>query len=1253
MDKFVEISSKDDIEAFFKIKLQSKLAENDTKLTSDRIEVVNIAFHGALKFGPLRFEDVGITLRTQSKESTKENSEGITLKGRTRRNTTQNYGIFKSSNLDVKVHISSQDSRESVGSFEGSVELLGFKNLVNVTFRMDGLRFNTTGKVHGLYAVDLSCVSPLASWQNQRFLALGKFRSGEGSLMDSLSVTLRAYAFQVYDRAVKRATFFEGREQRAKNRLESILYVLEAKKQELNKSQVEYNISKRNLKAAEVHFRSLQSNVSQRLDRLKADLNKFCSEVKQCPDICQAGVVCRHCKYKVAGKSKKTCLSTCYKTETRRIETNSTFVPCKRQQCTRVYVKDGIVKKTLQKNLTRLQNDIFSFGKKASTRSQSQDDLSKGETDGLFPGTRKEDVCQYAETTSNIIPEKLCETDDRNGHWDCSIRTESCSTPGFRYEKYHAPYTCERPCETTVTTESIPKSCCETVACAFKSVNRTCVAQNHFCNRIRIDALEKLAANTSSEIDLLRDVESARGNIFYWQIQVRSAEIHLKSAKNLLNFTQDTAKNLRDAYNASLKSRQNISSLLAEKLNLKWIFDKEISGIEFDSASFEVKIQEGGNYLVPVKFNLKVNGTRQQFNAVINFRAVNSSLSSIAKYLVDLYGKIGEESDRKRKRRSIDNEDNVYALSSLQKYHKLCSEFTNYERAIHDMILSLFNLTSEARELIKNSLKRNATNTFNASKILENFNSSRAALFGLKIDKESYFNSLENDRIMLAALELQNEALEDGFKPLHLNSKLLFRNWFSAMENIFNVVIANCSGFEDCVVYIMDSLFEMNEASGLPGSHKVRVMIGHLRSELDRLNINADITLNEANEVSRNILSILKDMREVKLFCASAPNITKQPEPFTDIGEGRSLMLTCNATGDSLNYNWKFNEDYLTDQITNTLYITKIMWTHSGYYSCVVTNHISMETSAPALVIVHPAPYITIQPIKRLNAIVYTNDSLRCVAKTRDNNMTYQWYFKAKNSSIFIKLVGQRFSYLNFAPVKSHHEGWYYCSVGNFYGTSHSIISYVHVLNFALPVPVAKLSISLAQSRNNVRIFKRSEPDSIGYEDIQSKLAELLSFKINSNSSVNNGTSSSVNGTSSSDNGTSNSSTQFNPQVRNLHVTKCSTVTSTKICQWVFQYADTNLTGNGENFEQNAKKVIVSLRELRKAIGRLVQATNNGVLAFNLGDQTFLVEKNSVGVEGVRTACSRGTNLEQNFRCGKIIDPFHKWLPIKNYFMCI
>lgn len=1232
--KFIEISSEDGIEAFLETKFQSNTTTNGTTMALDRIQTVNMAVHGVLKFGPLRFDDVGIILKTQ------DEAPGISLEGKPR-SATRRYGIFTSNQRNIRIQISGQDSRESVGLFESSVELLGFTSPVNVTVREDGLRFNTTGKVHGKYDADLSCVSPLDSWDNQRFEASGKFRSGKDSLMAALSDTFFDYAGKVYNSAVKREAFFRKREQRAKNRLESILSVVKAKKQELNASQAEYNISKRNLLAAKMNLKSLQSNLSQRVDRLKADLNQFCPEVKQCPDTCHAGVVCRHCQYKIIGKSKKTCLSMCQKTETRRIAKNSSLVPCKRQKCVRVYVKDGLVKNRLQQIMDKLKNDIFSFGRKTSSPTDGSSDISNSIVDELFPGTKKPDVCQYPESTSDVNPEKYCETDDRNGHWDCSTRTGSCSTSGFRYQKYNAAYTCERPCETHVSTEIIPKSCCETVSCASKIVNRTCIAKNHFCNKIRKDALKKLIANNSSqEIEILRRVEVAKEEVLYWQIQVRNVEIRLNSAKDLLNFTQDTARSLRKAYNMSMNSRQNVSSYLAEKLNLKWMLYQNTSGILFNSASFRDKIQKGANFLVPIKLSLAVNGTEQQLDVVISFKALNSSLGSIAKKVLKRYGKIGQKHDKDgRRRRSVDNIDD-YALSSLQKYHKLCSDFTNHEQGLNDMAMSLFNLTSEAKELLKNSVNKNATSTLNISKIFENFNTSKATSFGLEVDKESYLNSLENDRIMLTSRKLQDEARADGFKPLNLNAKLLFRNWFSAMENIFNVVLRNCTGFEDCVVFITDDLEEMNEAARFPGYRKVRMMIANLRSELGRLSVNADVAVDEGNEISRNIVGILKDMRKVKQFCARAPNITTQPEAFTDIGEGRPLMLTCNASGDSLSYNWKFNEEYLTDQTTNTLFIPKATSTNSGNYTCVVTNHISMETSSPAFVMVHLEPTIKVQPVERLNAIFSTNDSLRCIAESTDSNLTYQWYFKARNSSVFTILAAQTFSYLNFVPIKPQHEGWYYCNVSNVYAITRSRTSYVKVLNFVLPVPVAILSITLTRAKINRRIFKRSETNLISYEDIKSKLTELLSFKMNKNSTLNSTSSSSnntsmINGTSQVNN-TSNASMHFTPEVKDLHVTQCSTVTTPKICQWTFQYVGKNTTGNGENFEQNAGKVIGSLRELRAAIGRLVQAANDGVLAFDLGDQTFSVEKNSVGVEAVITACSQGRSLKQDFACGKV-----------------
>lgn len=1179
--------------------------------------------------------DVKIVLKTLIETTGKGYSNTILLKGRKSRNTTQNYGIFRLANHNVELQISGENNRTSFGSFDASVKLLGFEDHVNVTFEIDeGLRFNTTGKVHGLFVVEATCVSPLETWKTQRFLALGEFKSGKSSLMDSLNNLLLDYVTRAYGRAVKREKFFGKREERAKNRLESVLSLLALKKQEFNHSFVEYGNSKRHLKTAAVLFKSIEANVSRRLDWLKKRLNLLCREIEQCPSICQPGVVCRHCEQKIAGKSKHTCLSTCYKTETRRIETNATFVPCKRQQCAKVYVKAGLARDSLHRKLNSLKNDMFSFGRKASDPLQRQrnNDFLTNAKDGLFPGTKREDVCQHAETTNDVDPERVCQADDRNAHWDCSVRTKSCPAAGFRYETILAQYTCEQPCETHVTNETIQKTCCATVPCAFKIENRTCVVQNHFCRKLRMDALEKLFSNGSVEKDLLNHLESARGDLFYWQIRTRTAEIRLNSSSSLLNVTQATVNSLRERYNRAKMSKQNISGILNDKLNLKWIVQQKTKGIRFDSASFEVEIQKGGNFLLPVKFSLEVNGTKQKFNAVINFRSSNASLISIVEDVLDKYGIFAKRNVMKRKKRSVFSRDHNYALSSLQEYHRLCSKFTTYEQALYDMVLSLFHLTKEAKEHVQNTLTPNGTSTLNVGKIFESFkfNLSQAASFGIEMKEEPFLKSLRNDKFFKAANELQKEALKDGIKPLELNSKLLFTNWFLAMENIFDVVLQNCSGFEDCIVFIMDGLSDMNEASGLPGSDEVRAMIGDLRKRLDRLSTATDMNLNDTNEISRDVLNTLQHMREVKLFCARSPNITKMPEPFTDISEGRSLILSCNATGDWLNYNWKFNEEYLPDQTTSSLYIANAMSVHSGNYTCVVSNHVSVETSAPAFVVVHPAPHITIQPAKRLNSIFYTNDSLRCEAESKDKNITYRWYFKAKNLSVFRELTGQRFSYLNFVRLESRHEGWYYCNVSNRYGTSQSLTSYVTVLNSELPVPVASLSFTLSRSRIKKRIFKRSQPnsESVGYEEIKSRLSELLSFVASRNSTGGN--------SSNSSSGTSNSSMHFYAKVKYLQITECNIVESGRICLWIFQYVGRNLTVDGRGFEEDANRLIGSLRELRDAIGRLIQAVNNDALVFDLGDQRFAVEANSVGVQSVTSACSPGSSLKQNLRCGKI-----------------
>ena len=813
LGNFVEIGTNKTLSVFLRTKLQATDQKRNQSENGGVISGVSMAFRGHLKFGPLRFEDVDIQLLTQQSNTSsmllEKADSGIELKGIYGDNVPK-LGIFKTTPLYLRLYIARKQNGSSWGSFQSVVKILGFEKHVNVSFSENGLNFNGSGMLHGLYDAQMRCHSRLISWEDQRFAAIGEFWDKSGGLIEALYKALLGYGTRVLNRATRRVTAFKLREERAKKRVQNILDFTETRRREMNKAEEEYMAAEKNLKTAGLSLKNLERNVSGSLTRLRLQLAKLC-HVKECGDVCRKGVVCRKCDYKVAGKSKETCLDSCYKTEQRRIPLNGSSTLCEKHDCKRIYLKSALLRSYFENTIANITQKVFSYGIKSSNSPSNAYPRMKDVGSSYYAqGNSNEDVC-----TSRNIPrdldgpvlsnpfedfgmsgfhgKKMCRKDRRNGYWDCRILSEKCGKARFEYENYQKRYTCERSCEVHVTTEIVPKSCCSTVQCAFSIVDVTCVAENVLCSKARSDALKKVVHSPNISAEVLEKLESARSNVSYCKITKRRAAARLSSASNSLNISQEAVKKLTEAYNITLESRESISKILARPLRLNELLDDPLkSVVKIKGVSFNVKIaDEDGPTLLPVQVMFNLNGSQQELSTVIDFKNLNTSLKSIAKDILNVYMGRALTGNIRRKRSTeesrnlfpvdISNKTVHHTISSLQKYHKLCSEFTNFQRYLYDTIVSLYNLTSEMKQLINEAVRTNTSEQFNASSVLGwwRINETIAAGFGLDISKNVCLSSLGNDRVLVGALRLENEAVKDGFEPLHLTSELLFRNWYS------------------------------------------------------------------------------------------------------------------------------------------------------------------------------------------------------------------------------------------------------------------------------------------------------------------------------------------------------------------------------------------------------------------------------------------------------------------------------------------
>ena len=1236
---------------------------------------VSMIFRGDLKFGALQFHDVDIQLRLRNKVCPNELSiqlqkTGIEFDAKYH-SISQKFGIFKTTAdvpLNLRIKIAENKNGSYMGSFQSVVKLLGFQKQVNVSFSRSGSTFNTSGKVHGLYNAQVTCTAAgLASWESQTFVADGEFQEHSDDIIHSMSEALNRYAITSHNKAKKREESSRQTERRAKLRLEKAELFMRQTNEKMMRSHKAHDIAKRSLAVAEKHLNYIDRkarNYSKLVDKLRSEIEDLC-QIKHCRAICQEGVACSTCYHDIKSKVMGSCFATCHKTQQERIPPFEETAWCQEEKCKRIHSTLGIFKKVFGETLggivksvvtyvaTTVVSAVYSPVAGAFVRGAIEfldtgrpQDFACGTINGLVNNAIDADLPKettLVEDTAVFLHKESreritsCETRQRKGNWDCRDIMVECIKGRFEYKYHHIPYTCERPCEKFVVSETIQKSCCLTVSCALYTVNITCVAENALCKKIRKEVLRKLAKTKANSTSLLQRLETARENVSYWRIKERKGLTRLLSATNSHNVSQSVFQSLQKAHNTTLQARARISQILEKPLKLQALLDKhqqKIMHVKLEKIRFRTAITiKDESKLLPIHITFKINEITRGLSTVLDFKNLNVSFTSIAKEILSSYtGDLSSSSRKKRSTKSnpslsfnasIDENSPDHKLSILKTYHKLCTKLLNHEQAIFEIATTLYDVSSDAKQLLSNVERKNESSLLNTTSLLERFgvNETMASKFGVPTGDSKYLEVLETDPELIEAKELQDDALELAFEPLRLSSELLFRKWYAAMENVFSKLGIKCSGFDDCLKYTIDSISEVYESIDLPGSSKIHKQIKEVESEIFNLTESVDLSIHAAAEISSNILRILKDMRDVKIFCASAPNITKHPEAFTTMRVGETLALSCNATGDSLVYTWRLNKVILDNQTNNILLIKNTTPLHTGNYTCEVSNHIAKETSTPALVMIHSPPSITVQPVTHLSAVLSEDYSIRCQAKSSDKNITYQWWFRSVNTSSFVSLSNQTFSRLNFVPVKENHEGWYFCNVSNPYGYIISKTSFVKVLYFSLPVPAAKLSLTvIRESPENETAMPHRNGTS--YDDVSSKIVALISTHVGKLFDT------------------------PEEHIKELHPSECRAVKlksdgvrTTEICTWKFHFIGTNTTSEStvsDEFQINADKVINATIEIKDVIGELKNATNSGVMSFILDNKKYSVEKHSLDVEDVSLLCPKSQILiKDDFKCGK------------------
>ena len=201
----------------------------------------------------------------------------------------------------------------------------------------------------------------------------------------------------------------------------------------------------------------------------------------------------------------------------------------------------------------------------------------------------------------------------------------------------------------------------------------------------------------------------------------------------------------------------------------------------------------------------------------------------------------------------------------------------------------------------------------------------------------------------------------------------------------------------------------------------------------------------------RTVYCVIKDSRgntvksEKAVLSMSKPEITSQPENRT-MKIGQELSVSVSASGEGLSYQWyyknKGSSKYKKASIVTDTYTTTMSKARDGrQIYCVITDSYGASVKSKTVTLKAVRPQITAQP---QSGTVLEAEQISTSIVAEGEGLTYQWYYKNKNSSKYKKSSTRSDTYA-ITMSKDRAGRKVYCVVTDKYG--YSVKSNVVTLN--------------------------------------------------------------------------------------------------------------------------------------------------------------------------------------------------------------
>ncbi|XP_077979449.1 uncharacterized protein LOC144434814 [Glandiceps talaboti] len=654
-----------------------------------------------------------------------------------------------------------------------------------------------------------------------------------------------------------------------------------------------------------------------------------------------------------------------------------------------------------------------------------------------------------------------------------------------------------------------PYPCCRKDSCMISFKDPACVISNIACHAARKIALVGLKIAEGGAELAIGLLDFANFGLDFARMVVDRSRCLLDVAETSLDIAQGVLTSFINLLEFSERSLEVLKIAVNGGLAIARII---INGIGFvidiESAKFEVEFSSGDQFILEVEIGVDIFRTGlRHYTFHINFKDFKASTATIAKSIVKTHAAIAEVTNV---RPSIPgtpfNDTDVYTNgtshqnvtyfipSQESEYLKRRNQTRLDEVKENEFRIATFeekcqiltntsNFIKDAFEVLHDVALDSKANDMNASEVLhlideqaENlsivptFDVSSVNLTEAFINYNISIQDIENEVFMTSNLTdtLTNEtnqsiefARKGSIQEYETASDFkILGPWKEGMENVTNEAFASeeCSSFDDCLIYSFDKMLGLYDEVDLPEVQRMRDRIRTLREKVNVILANDTLRFNDAEELTREVLDILNEMENLKIFCATPPEITEHPKSM-DVQLGDNVKLTCAASGDpEPRFWWYKNDELLATESLHTLIINNIDMSDVGFYWCMAGNHVINVSSQPALINVYlkpSGPGIGIQ-----GATILEGQEppfiLSChMIGIPLPNITWSFSQNARNYDV----VGSGHELVLTKP-RVDQRGWYTCEAVNIAGRSISNDVYVEILKISVPVPTMPFSVT-------------------------------------------------------------------------------------------------------------------------------------------------------------------------------------------------